>query len=303
MEIAINQITKLALGTAQLGLNYGIANKTGKPDRNKALEILEWACSKGIVTFDTAPGYGNSESIIGELLKSKPEFSDQIKIISKLPGRVKRSEVKDFITTSLKQTLKRLNQTRIDYYLLHDPDDINDEKVIDHLISLKHKQLIGYAGASVYTFEEAEKAIANNLDVLQVPVNIFDRRFTGSGFLKKCKLRNVKLFARSIYLQGLLFCCPETLLPSMQEAKPYLMELNRICEKHKVEITDLALGFTRDFDQFERFIIGAETLDQLKASYQSYNSGVINSDLKEEIFKAFEHVPLLVVDPRFWKGR
>ena len=57
---------KLVLGTAQLGLNYGVANKTGKPTQNKAFEIMKYAVENGINYFDTAYNYGNSEIIIGK---------------------------------------------------------------------------------------------------------------------------------------------------------------------------------------------------------------------------------------------
>lgn len=55
---------KIVLGTAQLGLDYGIANKIGKPEENKAFEIMKYAVENGINYFDTAYSYGNSEIII-----------------------------------------------------------------------------------------------------------------------------------------------------------------------------------------------------------------------------------------------
>jgi len=39
---------KLVLGTAQLGLDYGIANKLGKPAENKAFDIMKYAAENGI---------------------------------------------------------------------------------------------------------------------------------------------------------------------------------------------------------------------------------------------------------------
>lgn len=39
---------KLVLGTAQLGLDYGIVNKIGKPEENKEFEISEYAVKNGI---------------------------------------------------------------------------------------------------------------------------------------------------------------------------------------------------------------------------------------------------------------
>ena len=48
-------ISKITLGTAQLGMNYGITNVNGKLDYNAALKILNYAWKNGINTFNTAP--------------------------------------------------------------------------------------------------------------------------------------------------------------------------------------------------------------------------------------------------------
>ena len=61
----------LSLGTAQLGLSYGINNTDGKPDEKKAFEILDCALENGINTLDTAAAYGESEQVIGRWLKTK----------------------------------------------------------------------------------------------------------------------------------------------------------------------------------------------------------------------------------------
>jgi aryl-alcohol dehydrogenase-like predicted oxidoreductase len=62
-----NSISKMTLGTAQLGLNYGIANNEGKPGEEKALRILDSALASGVNCIDTAADYGDSEKIIGNL--------------------------------------------------------------------------------------------------------------------------------------------------------------------------------------------------------------------------------------------
>jgi len=53
----------LVLGTAQLGLPYGIANQTGQPDQVVATAIIREAWNQGIREFDTAQGYGDSEQV------------------------------------------------------------------------------------------------------------------------------------------------------------------------------------------------------------------------------------------------
>lgn len=59
----------LVLGTAQLGGNYGIANTAVNFSIQQRNELLQYALSSGIGYLDTAPGYGDSESIIGDCLE------------------------------------------------------------------------------------------------------------------------------------------------------------------------------------------------------------------------------------------
>ena len=60
---------KLAIGTAQFGLNYGIANQNGQVDAKEIESILDCAYENEINTLDTAKAYGNSEKSIGNYLK------------------------------------------------------------------------------------------------------------------------------------------------------------------------------------------------------------------------------------------
>ena len=58
---------KLALGTAQFGMDYGLSNKEGQTHKNEVFEILKYASKNKISLLDTAPSYGNSESILGDI--------------------------------------------------------------------------------------------------------------------------------------------------------------------------------------------------------------------------------------------
>ena len=63
-------ISRFMLGTVQLGLNYGMANTTGKPSEEKAREILNAAYESGVTVLDTAAAYGTSEEVVGNYLKA-----------------------------------------------------------------------------------------------------------------------------------------------------------------------------------------------------------------------------------------
>jgi aryl-alcohol dehydrogenase-like predicted oxidoreductase len=77
-------ISKITLGTVQLGLKYGIANKVGKPDLKSAYEILQIASQNGINSFDTAPNYGDSEKILGQYFQQSGSTIKPV-ITTKIP--------------------------------------------------------------------------------------------------------------------------------------------------------------------------------------------------------------------------
>ena len=56
-------VNKVVLGTAQLGSNYGIANKTGKILINDIKKIKQLALKEGMITIETAQAYKSSEEI------------------------------------------------------------------------------------------------------------------------------------------------------------------------------------------------------------------------------------------------
>ncbi len=101
-----NLIEKLALGTAQFGLDYGIANRTGKISKNEIFRILEYAYTQGIDTIDTSSNYGESEKIIGEFIdRSRFDF----KIVSKFTcmGRNGHKNIKTLIEKNLVKIMGR----------------------------------------------------------------------------------------------------------------------------------------------------------------------------------------------------
>ena len=70
---------KLALGSVQFGLPYGIANQDGQVSRDEAKIIIENARLASIDTLDTAIAYGESETCLGEVGVAG------FKVVTKLP--------------------------------------------------------------------------------------------------------------------------------------------------------------------------------------------------------------------------
>jgi len=110
-EIAGRKVSAMSLGTVQLGMNYGIANREGKPDSEKSFSILSAALETGVSALDTARSYGDSEEVLGAFFRANPETRDKFfittKLSSGLPAGSSASDVEKALESSIETSLSK----------------------------------------------------------------------------------------------------------------------------------------------------------------------------------------------------
>lgn len=189
---------KLALGTVQFGLNYGVANRTGQVSPQEVVGILGTALNAGIAVLDTAIAYGESEARLGRA------GVEGFKVVSKLPGL----EGQPNIAGMVERSLERLAVPSLHGLLLHRSSDLagaNGSWLYDALRELKQRRLVEKIGVSIYDPRELETILDRfELDIVQSPYNVLDRRLVSSGWLGRLKDAGVEVHTRSTFLQGLL---------------------------------------------------------------------------------------------------
>ena len=196
-------MNKLAVGTVQFGLPYGIANSSGQVSDKEVKKILELAENSAITTLDTAIAYGESEAVLGR--QNLSSFS----VITKLP-EVPESEkdVAAWANQQLKGSLDRLHLSSLDSLLLHRPAQLVEPRgdtLYRQLQELKHQGLVQRIGISIYSPEELDSLCKKfQFDVVQAPFNILDNRLAETGWLKRLKNMGTSLHVRSVFMQGLL---------------------------------------------------------------------------------------------------
>ena len=302
------ETSKITLGTAQLGLKYGISNKIGKPNLNLIDKILKTATQNNIFSFDTAPDYGNSEEILGNYFnENKNNFEPTI--VTKIPSirhtnnQPTFDEVYEKIKVSVLNSIARLRLDKISVSLLHDPNDMvrYNGYIVKSLIKLKEEGLVRFIGASVYSPEDVETFLEiNELDVIQIPINLFDLRLIRMGLLDDLINAKKIIFARSTFLQGLFFLQPNELPQNLSSAKPFLSKLTEISYKYKISIPRLALTFVRDIRGIESMIIGVENEKQLINNIDMLQSAPLPNEVIEEIHRSFNEVPDKIINPSMW---
>ena len=295
---------KLVLGTAQLGLNYGVANKTGKPTQNEAIEIMKYALENGISYFDTAYSYGNSEIIIGKFLNTYKSYKNKINIMTKMAPLNKEKLGEKDINNRFFKSLHRLGQESIYCYMIHDFSDVenNCDEIEKIFLKLKENGYIKKIGVSIYEPYQLEFLVKYfDFDLIQLPISIFDQRFITDKFLQRLKRKNIEIHARSIFLQGLLFLEENTLSPKMNKFKEYISRLNEISLKYNLSKEGIALLFVNTINEIDKIIVGVEKISQLQRNIKILSKSKSFNKIKSFIeFKDFFINDKNIIDPRRW---
>lgn len=298
------ETNKLVLGTAQLGLNYGIANKTGKPVESEALEIMKYAVENGISYFDTAYSYGNSEIIIGKFLDLHKNYKNRINIITKMPSLKKEKLNEKNINNRFFESLNRLGQKSIYCYMVHDFNDIrnNCDEIGKVFLKFKENNYIKKIGVSIYDKSQIKFLLKNfDFDLIQIPINIFDQRLLMDDILVDLKKRGIEIYTRSVFLQGLIFLDKNNLPLKFKSIKKQLEKLNDISLKFNLSKEEIALIFVSTINEIDKIVIGIEKIEQLKRNIKIANNFKNFNKIKSIInFKDFAIEDEDMIDPRKW---
>ena len=276
--------SKLMLGTVQFGMDYGVANTSGKPAFEVVKQILAEAFDGGVNALDTAPEYGDSEEVIGRALREL-NLTGQINIVTKIPKIPENCDPEKFIENSLKCSLQRLQTGVISAALIHVE---SDSIFLDILKSMKAKGLITSAGISLNTLEH--KNDGDNADCLQIPCNLFDRRFD------HCFARgNRHCFIRGAYLQGMLL---------MPEEKIFIREIRekrQLLETLGIPMAELALRYLFAKPGSKSILTGVESVEQLRENLRIAQMPPLPEDILNKIDEiALPPLPEICVSPYLW---
>src|SRR5690606_14514305 len=135
------------------------------------------------------------------------------------------------------------------------------------------KGLVKKIGFSFNSLEEIDKILSLSIvpDLIQVPFNFLDRRFT--EHMKELKKNGCEIHTRSTFLQGLFFCDPNNLNSHFDEVKPILEELRGLGD----DLSGLLLNFVLSQDFVDKVIIGVNNRKQLIENVDSINSNFNNN--------------------------
>lgn len=259
---------KLALGTVQFGLDYGVSNAKGKVAKPEVQAILELACQSGVSLLDTASAYGDSEVVLGQL-----DAADSFELISKLPA-MRPGDIIEQCTRAFQQSLENLKEQSLYALLVHQADDLlseSGEQLFAFLQRCKSQGKVKKIGVSVYTPAQLTAILDRYpVDLVQLPCNVFDQRFAQAGLIDRLQNNGVEVHARSVFLQGLLLMEPDDLPESLLMAKAPLERFKQACEAHKVSRLSAAIACLVQNESINKLVVGVTSVKELKEIIDAY---------------------------------
>lgn len=254
---------KLTLGSVQFGINYGIANQTGRVTPEEVSKILKTAKTNNISTIDTAIAYGDSESVLGR--QDLTNFS----IVSKLPEVPNDTKkIGRWVNDQVERSLDRLRVPALNGLLLHRPCQLNSSfgrELYLELISLKKQGLVKRIGISIYKPEELDSLIPHyHFDIIQSPYSVIDNRILESKWAYRFESEGTAIHARSVFLQGLLLM-PKNIRPKKFSRWDKLWcQWDKWLTDTKQSPVSACINHVLSRPEIEKVIIGVDSEKQLE---------------------------------------
>jgi aryl-alcohol dehydrogenase-like predicted oxidoreductase len=322
---------RLARGTAQLGMPYGVANRRGQPSPDEAAAILERALYGGIHCLDTAAGYGEAERLIGEHLRKHGASTSATPTLTRpatpqtstlaspaathTPTLVTRA-AKTVVVTKLKprsdldaggvRSALAMSRERLgvapDVALLHEPNRLNAwaGAVGEELRACRAEGQVRAIGLSLYTPEQFAAALElAGVDVLQAPFSVLDRRLEQAGLLARAHAQGVRVMLRSVFLQGLLTMERAARPTWLRFAAASLNRWQEVCERYTVTPRTAALRFVLERTAPATVIVGCESLEQLEQLLQAASGPELPRALVAEL-EGLALSDRRLLDPTSW---
>jgi len=285
---------------------WGLAGWTGREDE-ETRRSLQLAVDLGCTFFDTALAYGegNSEQLLGELVRNNP--GKGLIVASKIPPKnriwpsrrgFRLDDVfpADHIRSSTETSLKNLGLPALDLMQFHvwEDDWAADDRWQKAVDALKRDGLVQGIGISVNRWEPTnvvQTLRTGLIDAVQVIYNLFDQNPEDELF-PLCRERGVAVIARVPFDEGTLtgtltkdsrwpegdwrntYFVPANLIPSVERA-----DRLRPLVPPGSSMPDMALRFVLSNPDVATVIPGMRKEKHVRANIASSDAGPLPANL------------------------
>ncbi|MCA9802630.1 MAG: aldo/keto reductase [Cyanobacteria bacterium HKST-UBA02] len=289
---------KLALGTAQFGMNYGATNRSGQVSFDEVAAILKLAEENCIEILDTAFQYGESEEILGRALGDNQSF----KIVTKTPSfMVEKIEPAHVVELErvFRGSLAKLGRKSVYGLLIHNAPDLMADKhrsLVELLERLKAEGVVAKVGVSVYNTASLDTILAGWCpDIVQLPLNVLDQRMLQGEYLRRLAELDVEIHVRSVFLQGVLLEDPAKLNPWFEPVRGLLDGYRKFLSMHGLTPLEGALAMVAGVKEIDYVLVGVLSTSQVREILSSLNHGKLLD------FSPFACDNEQIINPSLWR--
>ena len=269
-------VAPLALGTVELGMDYGIPapGYYGRPEPAAAMRVVHTALDAGINLIDTARAYGESEAVLGQALRGR---RDKVvlatKVTTHLPDGTLPSgaALRHYMLEQLETSLRLLQTDYVDLWQLHHVDAqvlAQWEILAEIFAEAQQRGLVRWRGGSFYGAALPEAALAYDLfDVIQVTYSVFDQRLA-DRVLSLAADKGVGVLVRSVLLKGALTERADHLPDHLAALRAQSRRFRQVVAESGLGLTpaQAALAFALAHEQIGSVLVGVRTEEELQAN-------------------------------------
>jgi len=286
---------KLALGTAQFGMRYGLSNTLGKVAQHESQKMLDFARNNSIDLLDTAISYGSSEECLGHA--GVADF----KVITKLPPVPENcANVYHWVEEQVAASRTRIGVNVFYGLLLHKAGDLIGAKASELYSAIDAHRRSGEIqkiGISIYSPHELDLINEKfSIDIVQAPFNLIDRRLQTSGWLDKLKKKEIEVHVRSIFLQGLLLMPLSEIPPRFNCWSHLWNQWDQWRIERGVSAIKACISFARQFEEIDRMIVGATSVRELQEITNAFSNNFVGP------FPNLESFDEMLLNPSNWNS-
>ena len=136
-----------------------------------------------------------------------------------------------------------------------------------------------------------------DLDIVQAPLNVIDRRLEISGVLSKLKKLNVEVHTRSTFLQGLFIVASKKFQLSLIGGQKFGIIGFKKLKENNLNPIEACLSYPMSLAEVDRIVIGVNDLHQLKTIIKLAKSKIVNQNFPFMISN-----DNLLINPSKWEN-
>lgn len=290
---------KTGIAVSELGIGGFFLSRFGSSFEDSRRAVLR-AVEGGVNYLDTAPGYADSEEVVGRILR---DVRAPLVISTKLGGRPQPFDPRDKtqLHASVRESLRLLGREVIDVLIVHEPDRPLQYNwwtdaanvvgpVLEVLDELKQAGIIRFSGIGGTTSTEMAYFVrSGKFDVVLTAFNysVLFREAT-QEVLPAARERQMGVLLGSALQQGALAQRYDEVVRSKpiwlaKGRQEQFLALYRLLDEVGMSIVELGLRFAISNPELHVILNGAKTEAQMASTLKAFEKGPLPTDLIQRI--------------------